>query len=92
MKRVIWTASAAADRRRALEFIAADNPIAARRLALSLDQATERLMAFPQQGRPGLRAGTRELVTVPPYIIVYRQDPAASAVVILRVWHAAQDR
>ena len=90
MRRLVWTAAASADRTRALEFIATDNPIAARRLALALDQATTRLMAFPQRGRQGLLPGTRELVTVPPYVVVYQvQD---DAVVILRVWHAAQDR
>jgi plasmid stabilization system protein ParE len=36
-------------------------------------------------------AGTRELVTLPPYIMVYRVT-GTDAVSIIRVWHAAQDR
>jgi plasmid stabilization system protein ParE len=34
--------------------------------------------------------GTRKFVTVPPYVIVY--EVRDETVVILRVWHAAQDR
>jgi toxin ParE1/3/4 len=46
---------------------------------------------FPYRGRPGRQAGTRELVIMPPYLIVYRVS-GTEAVTILRVWHAAQDR
>jgi toxin ParE1/3/4 len=46
---------------------------------------------FPYRGRPGRQAGTRELVVMPPYLIVYRVS-GTEAVMILRVWHAAQDR
>jgi plasmid stabilization system protein ParE len=38
-----------------------------------------------------MQAGTRELIVMPPYLIVYRVSDAG-AVTILRVWHAAQDR
>ncbi|MEA1648949.1 type II toxin-antitoxin system RelE/ParE family toxin [Nitrospirillum sp. BR 11164] len=34
--------------------------------------------------------GTRELVTIRPYIIVYEVDDRKSAT-ILRIWHSAQD-
>ncbi len=36
--------------------------------------------------------GTRELVALSPYLIVYEVDPGADSVRILRVWHGAQDR
>ena len=45
---------------------------------------------FPDRGRPGRVTETRELVVVRPYIVVYgvHQD----RIVILRIWHGAQDR
>ena len=90
MKRVIWSSGALADARRNLAYLAAENPSAALRLAALLEAGAEGLAVLPDRGRLGLVPGTRELVTVPPYVIVYQvQD---DAVVILRVWHAAQDR
>jgi toxin ParE1/3/4 len=50
------------------------------------------LTLFPYRGRIGLAAGTRELVAIRPYIIVYEIDPAAELARILRIWHGAQDR
>ncbi|MBV8535667.1 MAG: type II toxin-antitoxin system RelE/ParE family toxin, partial [Alphaproteobacteria bacterium] len=42
-------------------------------------------------GRPGLIAGTRELVEYP-YIIVYRVDDGRREVVVLSIVHGAKDR
>jgi plasmid stabilization system protein ParE len=39
-----------------------------------------------------LAEGTRELVAVWPYLIVYEVDETAGMVSILRIWHAARDR
>ena len=44
-----------------------------------------------RMGRPGLDAGTRELVE-PPYIIVYEVHDAQGEVHILYIAHGAQDR
>ena len=49
--------------------------------------ATDRLAGFPRMGRPGRRAGTRELV-VEPYVVVYRVLP--DAVSIETVLHGRQ--
>jgi toxin ParE1/3/4 len=46
---------------------------------------------FPRRGRPGRQPETRELVAMPPYIIVYRIT-GTDTVTVLRIWHAAQDR
>jgi toxin ParE1/3/4 len=75
-----------------LRYIAADNPVAARRVGRELLLAGDNLMLFPRRGRPGRRPETRELVAMPPYIIVYRVVAATDTVTILRIWHAAQDR
>jgi plasmid stabilization system protein ParE len=42
-------------------------------------------------GRPGLIAGTRELLE-PPYLIIYRVDVVADEIVILGILHAARNR
>jgi len=55
-----------------------------------LASACERLTDFPDVGRAGHIEGTRELVTVRPYIVVYRVTE--HTVEILSVAHAAQDR
>jgi plasmid stabilization system protein ParE len=49
------------------------------------------LALFPRRGRPGRQTDTRELVVMPPYLIVYRVS-GEDVVTILRVWRAAQDR
>jgi len=88
---VVWRAKALADVGRIVRYIAADNPVAAKRVGRKILLAGDGLVMFPHRSRPGRQAGTRELVVMPPYLIVYRVS-AADVVTILRVWHAAQDR
>lgn len=88
---VIWSPEAVDDIARITTHIAAENPIAARRVAQELVLAADSLTLFPQRGRPSPLPGRRELVAIRPYIIVYR-ILAGETVDILRVWHAAQDR
>jgi plasmid stabilization system protein ParE len=88
---VIWRAKALADVARIVRHIAKDNPIAAKRVGRELLLAGDSLVMFPRRGRPGRNAGTRELVILPPYIVVYRLA-GNNAVTILRIWHGAQER
>jgi toxin ParE1/3/4 len=88
---VVWRTRALADVSRIVRHIAADNPVAAKRVGREILLAGDSLVMFPYRGRPGRQAGTRELVVMPPYLIVYRVS-GTEAVMILRVWHAAQDR
>ena len=88
---VRWRTRALTDIARITRHIAADNPVAAARVARELLLAGDSLVLFPHRGRPGRQEGTRELVAIGPYILVYRVA-GAEAVTILRVWHAAQDR
>ena len=88
---VLWRTRALADIARITRYIATDNPVAATRVARELLLAGDSLAIFPRRGRPGRQAGTRELVTIGPYVLVYRIADT-EAVTILRVWHAAQDR
>jgi len=89
--KVVWRAAAVADIAAIHRHIHEENPLAARRVAEELYLAGARLDLFPHRGRPGL-AGTRELVAMRPYVLVYRVDEAVQEVRILRVWHAAQER
>jgi len=84
---VVWRARALADIARIARYIAEDNPVAAGRIAHNLLLAGDSLVIFPRRGRPGRLPGTRELVVMPPYIVVYRVS-ITDAVTILRVWHA----
>jgi plasmid stabilization system protein ParE len=87
---VVWREPARADVVRIILHIGAENPIAARRVARELLLAGDSLEIFPRRGRPGRVPGTRELVAVTPYILVYEVD--GDDVTILRVWHGAQNR
>ncbi len=88
---VVWRARALADIGRIVRYIATDNPIAAKRVGRELLLAGDSLVTFPRRGRNGRQPGTRELVALPPYIIVYR-IAADDTVTIVRIWHTAQDR
>lgn len=78
---------------RLFAWIANDNPRAAREMAARIE-ARVRLLAIPgfsQMGRPGLVAGTRELVESP-YIMVYKVRELEREIVIVAIAHGAQDR
>ena len=84
-----WTRSALDDLEQAGEFIAVDNPRAARAMAARVREAVEYLLAHPNLGRPGRFRGTRELVVSgTPFIIVYRIR--YDLIQILRVLHHAR--
>jgi addiction module RelE/StbE family toxin len=84
-----WTPSALHDLTDAANYIAEDNPRAARDMARRVREAVEYLMEYPSLGRTGRVRGTRELVVSgTPFIIVYRVR--FDSVQILRVLHHAQ--
>ena len=90
--KVEWRRSALDDRDAIIEYLEPLNPHAAVNLLQALILAGDSLTLFPHRGRPGLATGTRELVAVWPYLIVYEIDDEADTVSILRIWHGAQDR
>jgi len=83
-----WKATAIADLLAIVDYISDDNPDAAQALIDEIEEKTSRLPDHPQMYRVGRVDGTREMVVRPNYIVVYAED--ASAVLILRVLHAAQ--
>ena len=90
--RVFWTQAALSDVLSIESYIARYNPVAARRLAAELVVAADSLATFPERGRPGLEPGTRELVPVRPYVVIYRVNAGGERVWILRVLHGARLR
>jgi toxin ParE1/3/4 len=53
----------------------------------------ERLGDFPEIGHVGVVSGTYEwTVTGLPYVVVHEVDPTNGQVVVLGVFHGAQDR
>jgi len=87
--RVRWLKVALANLDTEAEYIAQDNPAAARRVVQKILRAVDLLKENPAMGRAGRVAGTRELVVAEtPYIIPYRVR--GDAVEILRVFHAAR--
>ena len=58
-------------------------------MAVRILASADSLEHFPRRGRTGIEPGTREVVAVQPYVIVYR---IATTVEIIRIWHSAQQR
>ncbi len=73
------------------EYIRREDPRVATAVVSRIEQAITRLALFPNSGRPGALAETRELV-VPglPYIVVYQVT--SDAATIVAIFHGAQDR
>lgn len=91
--KLVFDDRALADLEGIFSWIAKDNPAAARAVVDRLFNSTELLASFPRIGRQGLVPGTREWV-VPrlPYIVVYEVDESREEVVVIAVFHGAQDR
>ena len=60
--KVIWTSEALQDRLDIWEYIATDNPLAAVHMDELFSAAASTLADFPNKGRLGTVAGTRELI------------------------------
>ncbi len=90
--RVAWRPAAREDRRRITAWLAERSPATAVRTARAFLAAADSLAVVPYKGRPGRAPSTRELSSVPPYVIVYRVEEEAGVIRILRIWHTAQSR
>jgi toxin ParE1/3/4 len=87
--KIEWSRFALADRDEIFNYIEAESPKAAVRIDACFVEQVKSLMAFPNRGRQGRIAGTRELViTTTPYIVTY--CVGNDAIRILRVLHGAQ--
>ncbi|MBZ9603350.1 type II toxin-antitoxin system RelE/ParE family toxin [Phyllobacterium chamaecytisi] len=87
--KLVWAQFALSDRDGIFTYIEAGNPRAATHVDEQIVLALHRLLDFPESGRPGRLAGTRELV-IPrtPHDAAY--SVTADTVRILRILHGAQ--
>ncbi len=76
MAEVIWTEPALQELDALAEYIALDNPAAARQLVSTVFEKTKRLEDFPQSGRmpPELPNSVYRDLVAPPCRIFYRED------------------
>jgi toxin ParE1/3/4 len=87
---VRWTKAAADDLENIADYLFAKTPENAARLIRELYNAPSTLKTLPNRGRPGKKAGTRELVMSSlPYVIVYQLS--GDVIHVVRILHGAQD-
>lgn len=73
-----------------IDFIALDNPAAARQIYRSIVSSAGRLTKIPYMGRAGRLAGTREFsISKLPYLLVY--EISENAITILAVFHSSRN-
>ena len=91
--KLVFDDQALADLEGIFEWIAKDNPAAARAVVDRLFSSTELLTSFPFMGHAGRDPGTFEWV-VPrlPYIVVYEVEEARDEVIVTAIFHGAQNR
>ncbi|HET9643053.1 MAG TPA: type II toxin-antitoxin system RelE/ParE family toxin [Burkholderiaceae bacterium] len=88
--RVRWTTQAEQDRLDIMTYIAGDNVRAAIAMDELFGEAASRLEEFPMIGKPGLVAGTRELIPHESYRLIYEVDEPADTVWVLALIHTAR--
>ena len=88
-----YSAEAQAHIRSIGRYIARDNPTAAQSVIRRIRAAAERLRRHPHLGHKGDDPGTFEwVVRGLPYIIVYEVNVERGELVVLAVFHGAQER
>jgi toxin ParE1/3/4 len=84
-----WTQLALNDFEQAHDYIAEENPEAAREIAQRIFDATKTLLEHPRIGRVGKEEGSREWrVDKTPYLLVYSINE--DVIELWRVWHMSQ--
>jgi plasmid stabilization system protein ParE len=92
---IVFLSRARADLDRLRNFLAPHGESLSTRAVDTLFAAAHSLANHPERGRPGARAGYRELI-VPygggAYVIRYRVDRRRNTIVITRLWHGREHR
>lgn len=88
MPEILWLQTPRADLLAIVDYISDDNPDAAQRVKDDIEEKVGTLARFPGMGRSGRVDGTRELVALSSYVVVYQDT--SDMIRILRVLHAAQ--
>ena len=87
MVRVVWPDEVVTQIDQIVAYIEIFNPTAARRMGERLLALVNSLISSPHRGRPA-PGGTRELVTVRPYVLRY--EVQGDLVIILHIRHSAR--
>jgi toxin ParE1/3/4 len=87
--KLIWSDDAIQERNDILDYISADNPVAALTMDELFSERARNLLEFAEMGRPGMLPDTRELTVHPNYRLVY--ELVGDDVHILNVVHARRD-
>ena len=87
--KLVWSPESEADRLSIFKHIAADNPTTAFDMETLFEDRAEQLLDFPDIGRLGTLADTRELTVHPNYRLIY--EVAEDTVRILNVIHARRE-
>ena len=87
--RVLWLPRALRRLEQAHQYIAQDKPVAAIQMVRRIQQCAERLREFPEMGRVGSVAGTRELI-IPGTAFILHYRIRVDRVEILTILHAAR--
>ena len=88
--KIFWSGPARQDLREVFEYIAEENPTAARALLAEIRKRAASLADNPQLGRAGRVEGTRELVlTGTRYVLPYRVKE--KEIHVLAVFHSARE-
>jgi toxin ParE1/3/4 len=91
--RIRYSLEARRDLENIYDYIAQRNPRAASRIVERIRAAISLLSEFPQIGHAGRAPDTREWVVKGlPYVIVHELRPVEDEMVILGIFHGAQDR
>jgi len=85
---IIWSDSAKLERAAIIDYIASHDPDAALRLDARISEVVGRLIHFPRLGHTGRKPGTREILIVSQYTVVYTVKP--KQVEIVRIIHNAR--
>lgn len=87
MHRVVWSDEATDHLAGIKDHIAQFDPAAAAKIADRLARLAASLSFFPERGRPAAE-GSREMVTVRPFIMRYIVEP--EQIIVLGIRHAAR--
>jgi addiction module RelE/StbE family toxin len=91
--KLVFDTKALSDLEAIYAWISSDSPSIAGEVVERVFSSIERLSLFPQMGRAGAVSGTREWVMPRlPYIVVYEVHDVTDELVVIAVFHGAQDR
>ena len=89
--KIKWLKTALANLDQEAEYIARENPMAARQIVQRIHEAVMQLADHPSTGRPGRIPGIRELIISDTrFIVPYRVKPEQQCIEILRVFHSSR--